>query len=60
MDLIKPYMKAAVAVAIAGLTAVYAVVTDGISADEWTYVGGEVLAAVLVWLVPNKPVPPAV
>lgn len=59
---VKPYAKAAVAVAFAAITALYATITDGvISGDEWKVIAGEALAAFLVWLVPNRPtvdVPP--
>jgi len=54
--MLKPYLKAIVAVAIAVLTTVSTVITDGeVTDDEKKLIAGAFLSAVLVYLVPNKP-----
>jgi hypothetical protein len=55
-----PYAKAIVAVAIAVLTTVSTVITDGeVTDDEKKLIVGSFLSAVLVYLVPNKKAPEA-
>jgi peptidoglycan/LPS O-acetylase OafA/YrhL len=59
LDKIKPYAKAIVAVLVAVVVAVQAALTDGeITTDEWKAIAGAFVAAVLVYLVPNKPPAP--
>ena len=54
---IRPYMKVAVAVAIALLTALQAAITDStVTGNEWLTIGLAVVTALGVYLVPNKPV----
>jgi hypothetical protein len=50
------YLKALVAVVVAGLVAVQTAIGDGaFSDDDWKAIGTALLTAVLVYLVPNKP-----
>jgi hypothetical protein len=54
--MLKPYLKAIVAVAVAVLTTVSTVITDGaVTDDEKKLIVGAFLSAVLVYFVPNKP-----
>ncbi|MGW9196043.1 hypothetical protein [Micromonospora chersina] len=54
---LKPYAKAIVGAAVAGLTALGAALTDDqVTTVEWVGVAVATLAALgVVWAVPNKP-----
>lgn len=58
LDVIRKYKKAAGVVLVAVLTAVASVLTDGITAQEWTVVAGVLLAAFGTAFVPNLPTGP--
>lgn len=53
---LKPYAKAVIAAAVAGLTALQAAIADGtIAGTEWVTIALATVGAVAVLLVPNKP-----
>lgn len=55
MNRVKPWAKAAIAIAFAGVVATRAVLTDGITPDEWLQIVLATLTAAGVYLVPNEP-----
>lgn len=58
LDLIRKYKKAAGVLLVTVLTAIVSVLTDGITAREWTVVAGVFLAAFGTGFVPNLPAGP--
>jgi hypothetical protein len=57
MDKLKPYAKAIIGAAVAGLTALGTALTDDtVTTTEWVAVAVATLTALYaVWRVPNKP-----
>ena len=54
------YWKAAVATCAPVFLVIQSAVTGNeVTSDEWAKIGSAVVAAILVWAVPNAPKPPA-
>ncbi len=53
---LKPYAKAVVGAAVAGLSALYPALDGGVTVQEWVGVSVATLLGLgVVWAVPNRP-----